>query len=231
MDASWASAYQGPVTDRSVVIGGRAIRVVRPAEPDRLLDDPAVLEQNRRDDYMPYWAYLWPGAYLLAEAVAREPWRGGTEALEIGCGLGLAGLAGIAAGLRVHFTDYDEAPLRFVVRSVEANGFPPESFTTRRLDWRDLPDERYPVILGADVLYEHRLVPLVAGLIGRMLEPGGVAMVAGPYRVATEGVEDELAARGLACEASPIAATTEAGRSVRGTLHRIWIKGAGPVRS
>ena len=55
-------------------IGGRAIRVVRPGDPDRLLDDPAVLDWNRRDDYMPYWAYLWPGAYLLAEVVMREPW-------------------------------------------------------------------------------------------------------------------------------------------------------------
>ncbi len=43
-----------------------------------MLDDPGVLAWNRRDDYMPYWAYLWPGAYLLAEAVAAEEW-GGSE--------------------------------------------------------------------------------------------------------------------------------------------------------
>ena len=71
---------------------------------------------------MPYWAYLWPGAYLLAEAVVREPWpepvdgRILLEALEIGCGLGLAGLAALARGLRVQFTDYDQAPLDFVAR-------------------------------------------------------------------------------------------------------------------
>ena len=72
--------YRGPVIETSMTLGGRTIRVTRPADPDRLLDDPAVLERNRLDDYMPYWAYLWPGAYLLAEAVGREPWRAGTEA-------------------------------------------------------------------------------------------------------------------------------------------------------
>src|SRR5690348_2401359 len=80
--------YSGPVAVTTFRFGAQEIRVVRPADPDRLLEDPGVLDWNRRDDYMPYWAYLWPGAYLLAEAVAREEWReiGGdapTEALEI----------------------------------------------------------------------------------------------------------------------------------------------------
>ena len=104
-------------------IGGRILGVVRPGDPDRLLDDPAVLDWNRRDDYMPYWAYLWPGAYLLADAVMREPWpdrarmQGAFDALEIGCGLGLAGLAALSQGRTVLFTDYDVAPLDFVARA------------------------------------------------------------------------------------------------------------------
>jgi predicted nicotinamide N-methyase len=213
------SPYDGPVIETPVAVAGRTVRVVRPADPDRLLDDPAILDWNRRDDYMPYWAYLWPGAYLLAEAVGRGPWSG--EVLEIGCGLGLAGLVALAGGARVHFTDYDETPLRFVARSAAANGFDEGAFRTSLLDWRDLPDERYATILGADVLYERRLVPLVAGVIARMLAEGGVALVAGPYRVATEGLDAELDRHGLAARSEPVAATTEMGRAVRGTLHRI----------
>ena len=215
------TAYGGPVGTSTFFFGGRPVRVVRPAEPDRLLDDPGVLAWNRRDDYMPYWAYLWPGAYLLAEAVARVSWRPGTSALEIGCGLGLAGLVGVGAGLHVRFTDYDDAPLKFVARSAEANDFSPETYSTGRLDWRDLPGERYPVILGADVLYERRLVPLVANLLAELLEPDGIGLVAGPYRVATEGLEAALQSRGLACEAEPIRTVSEHG-PVRGTLYRIW---------
>ena len=214
--------YAGPVKVSRYVFGGREIRLVRPADPDRLLEDPTVLAWNAREDYMPYWAYLWPGALLLAEAVAREPWREGDMALEIGCGLGLAGLVALARGLKVRFTDYDTASLRFVARSAAENGFDPATYETQSLDWRELPEDRFPVILGADVLYERRLVPLVANLLARMLEPDGVALIAGPYRVATSGFEGHLEALGLRCEAQHLSqANTELG-PVRGTVHRVW---------
>ena len=155
---------------------------------------------------MPYWAYLWPGAVMLAEAVAREPLRAGTRALEIGCGLGLAGLVGLARGLRVHFTDYDEAALGFVARSVRENGFDPAASSTSRLDWRDPPDDRFPLILAADVLYERRLVPLVVDVLARMLEPGGFALIADPNRASAEGLPEALARRGLALVSTPVVA-------------------------
>src|SRR5262245_32661998 len=216
-----ATAYAGPVVTAFVVVGGKPVRLVRPADPDRLLDADDVLDWNRRDDYMPYWAYLWPGAFLLAEAVAREAWAPGTPALEIGCGLGLAGLTALRNGLRVTFTDYDDTPLDFVARSAAANGFDPACYETRRLDWRDPPGATYPVILGADVLYERRLVPLVAGVMARMLAPGGLGLVAGPYRVATEEFPDAMTALGMRCEAVAVEAESAELGPVRGTLHRV----------
>ena len=215
------TAYLGPREATTLVVGGRSVVLERPADPDRMLDDPAVLAWSRRDDYMPYWAYLWPGAFLLAEAVAAEPWIAGTPALEIGCGLGLAGLVGLSHGLRVTFTDYDDAPLGFVVRSASANGFDPSSYSTRRLDWRDPPPEPFPVILGADVLYERRLVPLVLNVLDATLPPGGLALIAGPYRLATEAFAPAAESRGLRCEVSPLAAHSEELGPVRGTLHRV----------
>ena len=161
--------------------------MVRPGEPDRLLDDPLVRDWNRRDDYMPYWAYLWPGALLLAEVVAREPWpavhepRIRSRALEIGCGVGLAGLVALSPGMHVCFSDYDLAPLHFVSQSARENGFDPSSFTTQASGLaRAVSDETYPLILGSDVLYERRLVPLVAGLLARMLAPGGLGLISCP---------------------------------------------------
>ncbi len=216
-----ATAYSGPVLTGEVTVAGRLVRLVRPADPDRLLDAPDVLAWNRADDYMPYWAYLWPGAFLLADAVARENWAEGTPALEIGCGLGLAGLVGLSKGLRVVFTDYDRTPLEFAARSALANGHPADAFSTRRLDWRDPPAETYPVILGADVLYEARLVPLVANLLAKVLAPGGTALIAGPYRVATEKFPEAVAALGLRCESVAVAAESAELGSLKGTLRRV----------
>jgi predicted nicotinamide N-methyase len=215
------TTYDGPVRVCRLTIAGRAIEVLRPLEPDRLLDDEAVHALNARDDYMPYWAYLWPGAYLLAEVVAREPWPKGRQALEIGCGLGLAGLMGLARGLKVVFSDYDAAALPFAALSAHENGFDSASYSTRLLDWRNPPDDRFEIILGADVLYERWLVPLVVNVLERMLASGGLALLAGPYRVATQELEPMLAARGFSCHSLPIDAASENGQPVRGTLHRI----------
>jgi predicted nicotinamide N-methyase len=226
---SGATEYNGPVVVTTFQFGGQPLRLIRPADPDRLLDAPEVIDWNRRDDYMPYWAYLWPAAYLLAEAVAREPWsarRGDAgfeplEALEIGCGLGLAGLAGLSRGLRVQFSDYDPAPLDFVARSAAANGFEPSQFITRVLDWRNLPDEQFSIILGADVIYEARLVPLVANLLGKLLAPGGLGLIGTPYRVAAQAFPAAITAQGLLCRTVPASARTEDGRPIQGILYRI----------
>jgi predicted nicotinamide N-methyase len=210
-----------------MTLADRDIKLVRPADPDRLLDDPAVIDWNRCDDYMPYWAYLWPAAYLLADRVAREHWPDcpadstSTEALEIGCGLGLAGLMAVACGLRVRFSDYDQAPLDFVVRSARENGFDSACFSTQRLDWRQPCDERFSIILGADVIYEARLIPLVARLLARLLAPGGVALLASPYRVAAKGFPAALAGVGLACQTEPAKAWTEDRRLMSGTIYRV----------
>lgn len=214
------TVYRGPTHLTTVRVGDESIRVLRPVDPDRLLDDPAVARLNRDEDYMPYWAYLWPGAYLLAGAVARRSW-GGEAAIEIGCGLGLAGLVGVARGLSVRFTDYDSAPLDFVARSAEANGFDPARVSTARLDWRDPPEATYPIVLGADVLYERRLIPLVAGLLARVLAPGGEALIADPYRVAAEDFPRVVEGLGLACRVEPIEADAGELGTVRGTLHRV----------
>jgi hypothetical protein len=84
-----------------------------------------------------------------------------------------------------------------------------------------LPDEGHEIILAADVLYERRLVPLVCELIQRMLAPGGQALLAGPYRVATEDFVPCLRSFGLHAHASAVTAIDLSGHTVRGTLHRV----------
>jgi predicted nicotinamide N-methyase len=216
-----STEYRGPVTSSRAVVAGVPLVLTRPAEPDRMLDDPAAVAWNRADDYMPYWAYLWPGAFLLAEAVAAREWAAGVKTLEIGCGLGLAGLTAVRCGASVVFSDYDEAPLEFVARSAAANGFDPSRWSTRRIDWRSPPSERFAVVLGADVLYERRLVPLVADVLAAVLAPGGVGMIADPYRVSAEAFPAEVRSRGMTCEA--VAVTADGGElgAVAGTMHMV----------
>jgi len=220
--------YRGPVAVSTIQLPGRSLKLVRPADPDALLDDPDVLARNDRDDYMPYWAYLWSASTMLAEAILVrwgevEPTDSPSppEVLELGCGLGLGGLAAMSLGYRVCFSDYDPAALEFVGRSVRENGLSAERFSTRLLDWRSLPDLRFDRIIAADVLYERRLVPLVADVLARMLAPGGEALIATPHRASAEDFPAAVAAAGLTCRAEAVSTLAETEAAGRGTLFQV----------
>ena len=133
---------------------------------EMLLVDQQPLGRTPRANLLTYTHALDPLRKMLAstpEAVARAAWPAGLEGLEIGCGLGLAGLAALVAGVeRVTFSDYDTASFDFVARNLELNQIDPARARFEMIDWRDLPDARFPLVLGADVMYERRLVPLVA---------------------------------------------------------------------
>ena len=113
------------------------------------------------DEYMPYWADLWPAARMLAKVILRETWTPGTQALEIGCGLGLPGIAALSRGLQVTFSDYDACALQFAADNARLNGY--QEFGLLHLDWRHPPASlKSPVILASDLIYELRnVVPLV----------------------------------------------------------------------
>src|SRR5690242_16231053 len=97
----------GPVVREEVHVEGRTFTIHRPTDSDKLLDHPFVRSAYQSDQYIPYWADLWPAARMLGKVLLRESWAPGTRALEVGCGLGLPGIVGLAVGLRVTFSDYD----------------------------------------------------------------------------------------------------------------------------
>lgn len=187
----------GPTVRDTIVVGGRSFGVCRPDAVDRLLDDPELGASSAVEEYMPYWASLWSGALVLAEAVLQEPWKEShLHALEIGCGLGLPGLAALARGMRVTFSDYDATALRFAAESARFNGF--TDFQCLPMDWRWPPgDLQVPVILAADVAYDVQMFKPLASLIRRVLAPGGVCLMANGNRVQVPLLADALTVESL----------------------------------
>jgi predicted nicotinamide N-methyase len=213
----------GDIIREQVVVEGRTFLIRRPDEGDRLLDHPAVRAAFAADEFLPYWTDLWPASRMLAKAILRENWAPGLEALEVGCGLGLPGIAALAKGLRVIFSDYDATALRFAAENARTNGF--EDFRTLQFDWRAPPaDLRVPVVLASDLMYEMRNVAPLVSLIKRVLLPDGVCLLTDQDRVPSFTLRETLTAEGLEYTTQVARAGEPGGRRVKGTLYRITHK-------
>ena len=209
-----------PIVRETVIVEGRSYLIDHPGEADRLAKHPAVREAFARDAYMPYWADLWPASRMLAKAILREPWTAGTEALEIGCGLGLPGIVALSLGLRVTLSDYDACALRFAASNARLNGC--DGFGTLQLDWRAPPDDvKVPLLLAADLLYEQRSVAPLLACIKKLLAPGGVCLLTDVERVPAEVLKETLHAEGMPFTTKLMRAGEPGGRREKGTLYRI----------
>jgi predicted nicotinamide N-methyase len=170
----------GGWTERIIALENRSLTLTLPADPDAFLDDPRVHAAHAKTGYMPYWGYLWPASLETAAAVLRHDWAAGLTALEIGAGTGLTGLAALARGLRVTFSDYDEQSVQLCLHNARQNGL--DHGEGLVFDWRNPPARTFDVIFGCDVIYEKPNHAPILDLLQTMLAPKGEAWLADPGR-------------------------------------------------
>ena len=154
-----------------ITVAGVGLDLLRPSSPEALIDEEAFAH----DEFLPYWAELWPAARALAEAV---PEVGGLRVVELGCGLGLPSLVAAAKGARVTATDWSPDAIDLLRENASRNGV---ELRAEVRDWREPWNDRFDLALAADVLYERRNVaPLLERL--RSLAPLALVGLAGrPY--------------------------------------------------
>jgi predicted nicotinamide N-methyase len=208
----------------TVILGEHTFLIDRPGGSDDLLKHPSVIAAFAQDEYLPYWADLWPAARMLAKSVLAEPWPPATPqcliALEVGCGLGLPGIAALARGLRVIFSDYDATAVRYAADNARLNGF--QDFTTLVFDWREPPaDLRVDVVLASDLTYEARHVGPLVALVERVLIPGGTCLWTDQDRPPAAALRAELDRLGWPVEKTVARAGEPGGQRYKGTLYRI----------
>jgi predicted nicotinamide N-methyase len=169
------------LVEESVALRGAALQVLRPRDAEALLDERAF----EHEEYLPYWAELWPSGVALARRVAARALKG-ARVLELGCGLGLPSLAAALAGGRVLATDWSPQAIELLHDNAERND---AQLETAIVDWAH-PEalvERAPwdLVLGADLLYERRNVAPLLELVPRLLGKGEL-WLADPGRAPAE---------------------------------------------
>ncbi len=170
------------LVEEVVAIAGHDLVLLRPRDAEALLDEEAF----EQEEFLPYWAELWPSALALARMVAARALHG-ARTLELGCGLGLPSLAAALAGGRVLATDWAPDAVAMTARNAELNDL---SIDTLVCSWSE-PEpllERGPwdLVLASDVLYEARNGEALAPLLPRLLAPHGEVWLADPGRPAAE---------------------------------------------
>jgi predicted nicotinamide N-methyase len=152
------------LSSETLRLGGVELTLLRPTAPDELIDEGAFAD----DEFLPYWAELWPASLALANAL---PEVTGLRVVELGCGLGVPSLVAAARGAEVTATDWADDAIALLAENAARNEL---AITAEVRDWRDPWEARFDLVLAADVLYERRNVePLVT----RLAELAPVALV------------------------------------------------------
>jgi predicted nicotinamide N-methyase len=176
------------LSSERIAVGEVELDLLRPASAEALIDEEAFAD----DEFLPYWAELWPAARALATAL---PEVAGLRVVELGCGLGVPSLVAASRGAKVTATDWAADAIELLRENAVRNGL---TLRAEVRDWREPWEERFDLALAADVLYEQRNVePLAARL--RELAPRALVGLAGrPYEaefLRTAGPFAEVASR------------------------------------
>lgn len=196
----------------------QAVRLYEVDDLERYVDVGALLGERDPVD-PPYWALVWSGAEAVARALMAGPSLVGQTVLDLGAGLGLAGVAAALRGARVCFADRCPEALAYAAASAAANGL--VGWDCVQLDFTsDQIARRFDRILAADVVYDRAHHAALASFLERHLAHGGSIWLTDRLYVATDAFFADMCARGFADDVEDLV-VPEMGETMKTRLHRL----------
>lgn len=162
-----------------VELGGQQLDWYRVTDGQRLLDN-AVTATRAPEEFDPFWAATWRAAQGLDRFLARYELNR-LRILELGCGSGQAGVGAAHRGALVTLTD----AVGIALLVARLNAWPVRHrVTVRRLKWTHtrLNQQRFPLIIGSDIVYDPNLFPLIDQCARQHLAVSGRLLLSEPHR-------------------------------------------------
>lgn len=213
---SKATPPEATLDDRieKVILGDTVLSIRMPLD----LQD-ADYQAKSTADAKPLWGFLWPSATAMGRLIMQGEDLSGKRIIDLGCGLGVVGIAAALRGATVVSADIRPEAIRLVTHNAARNG---ASLTARVVDFHEPPEDLglFDAILGADILYDDGMLRGVLRFIRRHLAPGGLAILADPMRVLPGGVAGAARLSGLEVSSTVLRPGTVVSGGI--TLYELW---------
>lgn len=162
-------------TDTSALtIRGRNFKFFVPKTLDRYLDSEDMFNN------FPLWSKIWEASIILADCLAGIEVEPNKRFLEIGSGLGIAGIVASSFGHHVTMTEYNTDALHFARANAE-NNLPLNNSDLEvvKLDWnRPQLEGSFDYIIGSEVIYKEKDFNPILRLFKTFLKPEGEIILA-----------------------------------------------------
>lgn len=158
----------------TVRVGDNLLECIQIADMEDYLDRiVANLEGQKGVEALPLWAKIWPACLPLAMYMQRQPLREGDSVLEIGAGLGVAGLFAGLRGFPTVISDVVPDALVFARINVLHNQLG-NAVQVRHVDFTasDMHGA-FTHIIGSEVLYREAVYDPLLRFLRNHLRPSG----------------------------------------------------------
>ncbi|SLM31098.1 PrmA4 [Desulfamplus magnetovallimortis] len=161
--------YDVELTTFSLV--NQTLEIYVPKTIDRFINPDDIFEG------FPLWSKIWEATAVLAFQLSLLKPDPSKRFLEIGAGLGVAGIYASSMGHQVTITEYNEDALNFARANALQNGIDDEMINF--LDWNNpFPMGQFDYIIGSEVVFKEVDIMTLLKLFKIYLKPGGKIILA-----------------------------------------------------
>lgn len=176
------------VVFEDVTVGNHNLKILQIADLDTYID--RLAEQSRERIELPFWAKIWPASILLSYYLSSLPAEAEKRSIiELGCGIGLAGLFAAAMGNKVVLSDNNPEALVFAKINILKNNLQDQARVVYADFTKDRLPEQFDCILGSEIFYrEGGYRGLVKFLLAHLNnKPSSEVVLSADYRRQAKG--------------------------------------------
>jgi predicted nicotinamide N-methyase len=153
-----------------VQIGNISLRFHKPKSIDRFINPDDLMKE------FPLWAKIWDASAVLTQYMAELEVDATRRILELGSGLGVAGITAASLGHHITLTEYNADALEFLKANAQLNQC--QHIPIHHLDWfQPQLKGSFDLIVGSEIVYQKEAVAALGDLFRKYLAPNGQAVL------------------------------------------------------